>query len=354
MEDFEMELTTGKVQQPQCVVIHGPEKVGKSTLASQFPDPVFIDKEDGTTHLDVHRAPSPSSWKMYRDLLAEFAANHHGRQTLVIDSADAIESLCREETCAELQIPSLGGQNDFGNSFNVHAKKFGQSLDDLKRIAKSGMHVVLIGHSQMRKFEEPHQNGAYDRYELQLEKKVCAMVKQWADAIFFLNYKTYVVEDDKTRKKKAKGGQRVIYTTHRPWWDAGNRYGLEDELELKWESVSHCFPPTQQPSKQALSATTQPNAPQPNEQGGGNPDAEEQSTAASRLARTSALQSLRDLMQRDNVSDREVQLAVNKRGYYPLDTPLENYDEDFVSGRLVSHWDLVKKFVDDVRREISG
>jgi hypothetical protein len=226
------------------------------------------------------------------------------------------------------------------------------------------MHVVMVAHGQMRKFEQPHENGAYDRWELKLEKKVCASTKEWADAIFFVNYKTYVVDDDKTGKKKAKGGQRVIYTSHRPWWDAGNRFGLSDELELKWESIAPCFPPPNQaigaqPAPQPPASATPTPTPEPEPVPMPQP-APQTATTPQPLAQSPVappadfLGPLFDLMKRDQVTEHEVQLAVAKRGYYPQDTPMENYDPQFVSGKLVAYWDVVRRTIDEVRKELTS
>ena len=48
-----MEITRGKVQKAKKVVIYGPEGIGKSTFASRFPDPVFIDTEGSTNDLSL-------------------------------------------------------------------------------------------------------------------------------------------------------------------------------------------------------------------------------------------------------------------------------------------------------------
>ena len=40
-----MNITRGKIKSAQKVVIYGPEGIGKSTFASQFPNPLFIDTE---------------------------------------------------------------------------------------------------------------------------------------------------------------------------------------------------------------------------------------------------------------------------------------------------------------------
>ena len=69
--------------------------------------------------------------------------------------------------------------------------------------------VVLTAHAIIRKFEQPNEMGAYDRYELKLGKKTTAqtapITKEWADMVLFANYKTFsVAVDDKGKKHKAQ------------------------------------------------------------------------------------------------------------------------------------------------------
>ena len=53
----------GPLARAQKTVIYGPEGIGKTTLAAQFPSPVFLDTEGGTHHLDVARFPAPKTWE---------------------------------------------------------------------------------------------------------------------------------------------------------------------------------------------------------------------------------------------------------------------------------------------------
>ena len=46
-----LNIMSGRIAKPQKVVIYGPEGIGKTTLAAQFPDPVFIDTEGSTNHM---------------------------------------------------------------------------------------------------------------------------------------------------------------------------------------------------------------------------------------------------------------------------------------------------------------
>lgn len=50
-----MKIIKGKIPCAKKVTIYGPEGIGKSTFASQFPDPIFIDTEGSTKDMDVAR-----------------------------------------------------------------------------------------------------------------------------------------------------------------------------------------------------------------------------------------------------------------------------------------------------------
>ena len=72
--------------------------------------------------------------------------------------------------------------------------------------------------------------------------QISPILKEWADMILFVNYKTFsVATDDKGTKHKAQGGTRTMYTTHHPCWDAKNRHNLPDEMPFEYERIAHCF-----------------------------------------------------------------------------------------------------------------
>jgi hypothetical protein len=51
----------------------------------------------------------------------------------------------------------------------------------------------------------------------------------------------------------------------------------------------------------------------------------------------------------NNVTVEEIQAVVANRGYYPIDTPIENYDPGFISGCLVGAWTAVFGMIKDMR-----
>ena len=235
-----LKVVSGRVARPQKAVAYGPEGVGKSTLASQFPDPVFLDTEGGTHHLDVVRFPEVSTWDDVTAAVAQLATGEHGFKTLVIDTADWLEKRLAEHICRKANKESI---EDFGygKGYTLLAEEFAKFLASLDALIRRGMHVVLLAHSTVRKFESPDQAGSYDRYELKLTKQVGPLLKEWADLILFANYVTKVAESESGRKRGVGGRERILCTTHAAAYDAKNRHGLDERLPFAFESIARVF-----------------------------------------------------------------------------------------------------------------
>ena len=228
-------ITKGKVETAKKVVIYGPEGIGKSTLASCFPEPVFIDTEGSTKELDVARYPTPGSWADIINCVKDCAQNAPCR-TIVIDTADWAEMLCIKYTCAKCNVNGIEDVG-YGKGYVYLSEYFNELLKACDKCITAGINVVFTAHAFMRKFEQPDEMGAYDRWEMKLTKKDAPM----------LNYKTNVITDQATKSKKATGGSRVMYAAHHPCWDAKNRYGLPDSMPMSFDEIAHLFTNTKQP-----------------------------------------------------------------------------------------------------------
>ena len=364
------ELITGIRPKAIRVALYGVAGIGKTTLAAEFPNPVFIDVEDGSNQLPVARLPRPTSWAMLMDEVKEVRDGHVPCSTIVIDTADAAETLCVNAVCSEHTLDGIESAG-YGKGYTYLAEKFGKLLDLLGEVVDHGINVVVVSHSMARKFERPDEEGAYDRYELKLSRKVAPMVKEWADMLLFLDYKTYVeTQSDKkgnTVKAKAKGGRRIIRTTHHPCWDAKNRFGLKDELPLEYTSIAHCVPDMMaqgrtidhQPvaEKQPQQSTPEP-APSPTMQ---EVDArlEKMKREVEQIGAVKSdepdprdfyparLSALADLMRTNGVTDETLRSLVGGQGWFPKECPVEQYPEDFATF-LVSTWDQLMAKLENV------
>ena len=347
-----MQITKGKRARAQRVVIYGPEGIGKSSLAAQFPNPLFIDTEGSTDNMDVTRADKPTSWTMLMNHIAFVKANPTICQTLVIDTIDWAEAFALQYICAQ---HGKSGIEDFGwgSGYTYLIEEIGRLLDRLQELVELGINVVLTAHAQVKKFTKPDELGGYDRYELKLSNKktetnVSAKVKEWADMVLFLNYKTYIITDEKTKKQKAQGGQRVMQTTHSPSWDAKNRHNLPEELPMDFAAIAHIF--AQAVAEQPAQAPAQPAPVQQKTAHEPAHAVQEQvketvPTQPTQSASTSDIsplipQSLRDLMISSQVTQDEVLQATYINGIYPLGTSIEAIDTGYWE-YMVTVWDRV-------------
>lgn len=381
-----MQITRGVVPKAQKVVVYGPEGIGKTTLAAQFPDPLFVDVEGGSAHLDVARTEAPRSWAA---LLSTVDAVRAERPcaTLVIDTADWAERLCAEHVCAKNKWASIETPG-YGKGYTELAEEFGRFLDKLTEVAGAGVNVVLAAHAAMRKFEQPDEAAPYDRWELKLQKKVAPLVKEWADAVLFLNYKTVVevVGNGKSAKGKARGGKRVMHASHHACWDAKNRWGLPDESPLSFDPIAPhvtdmrqaaatenaANPPCQQnplpnpaptrPMNAAPAPSCQTGAPAPKVAGPGQtitygaagatvaPTAEPEAPAiAGKLP--PQWDRVAQLCVADGYTCEEVMAASVMLGNFTPETPAESYPADYLDGCVAANWEKFKQHMDKVRAD---
>lgn len=377
-----MKIIRGKIPCAKKVVIYGPEGIGKSTFASKFPEPVFIDTEGSTKDMDVARFETPSSWTMLMEQIRYVRSTPGVCKTLIIDTADWAEQMCIADLCSRY---GKKGIEDFGygNGYVYAREEFGRFLNALTEVVDTGVNVVLTAHAHLKKFEQPDEMGSYDRWELKLGKKTSSqtapLVKEWADMVLFANYKTWsVAVDEKSTKRKAQGGARVMHTTHHPCWDAKNRYGLPDEMPFEYDGIRNVIEGSAaQPNQNTKLPETVVTAPeQPTTPPLSEPQYHQETMALEEPPATNTeLQkpptenteaigdmsnfppdmripkALRDLMIEYNVCEWDIQNVVEARGYFPSDMNVWDYPSDFIEGVLVGAWRDVYKMIKEAKEK---
>jgi len=174
-----MQIIRGKQPGAKKTVVYGPEGIGKSTLVSKFPDAIFIDTEGSTKVMDVARTQAPSSWTMLMEQV-RYLINNRVCKTIIIDTADWAEILCTNHVCDKNHKESIEAFG-YGKGYIYVQEEFGRLLNLLEDATKQGINVVFTAHAKMRKFEQPDEMGAYDRWEMKLSKNVAPLVKEWAE-----------------------------------------------------------------------------------------------------------------------------------------------------------------------------
>lgn len=237
------DIKTEAALKPPRILIHGKPGVGKTTIASEFPEPLFLMTEDGLGVIDVAHTNLLNSYDELVDVLKALLADEHKYKTIVIDSLDHLEPLIFEKACKSEGWTSIE-QPGYGKGYKISLKFTREILDLLNQLREQKkMIICMLAHSVIKRFEDPTAE-AYDRYEIKLNAQHGYLYQEVSDIVGFADFKTgTVVERGKggERTRAVSTGERVLYVEERPAFLAKNRYSLPAELPLKWNAIKEAI-----------------------------------------------------------------------------------------------------------------
>jgi hypothetical protein len=217
------------------MVIYGVPGIGKTSLAAEFPDPVFIQTEEGAGNLELTTfADGPLSSAAEVDEAIELLlTGDHTFRTVVLDSLDWLEPIVWVETCRGNKWQSIE-EPGFGKGYAIADVTWRYLLTRLGMLRdQRGMTLILLAHEEIRSFSDPARDS-YDRYRLRLHKRAAEMVVEAADVVGFMNYVTTIRKEKggfaKETAKASSAGQRVLHLTERPAFTAKNRFDMPDSI----------------------------------------------------------------------------------------------------------------------------
>ena len=236
-------ITSGTIATPVKTVLYGPEGIGKSTFAAQFPAPVFIDTEGGTKRLNVARLPAPTSWAMLLDEVAEVSRGNVPCGTLVIDTADWAERLCIDAVCARAKVKGI---EDFGygKGYTYAKEEFGKLLDALEEVLNTGHNVVVLAHAAITKFEQPDAVGNDDRWSDENQQAGSPAAAGMVRHAAVRQLQNRGGKGRQRAERQEQGQRRAAGAVHQPTMPAGmpkNRFGLPEEVPFEYASIAACI-----------------------------------------------------------------------------------------------------------------
>jgi hypothetical protein len=223
------------------IMVYGVEGIGKSTFGAGAPNPVYILTEDGLGSLNVDHFPLATSFADVMEAIASLYKENHAFETVVIDSLDWLEAIIQREIEQKYDAKDLA----YGKGSLIAAERWREILDGLNALRNDkGMAVILIAHTTIKRFDSPEVEP-YDRYQPKLQERSNAVVREWADAVLFANYKTIVKKDDvgfnQTNNRGISTGERLLFTSERPAYMAKNRYNMPESIPLSWDAFAEAI-----------------------------------------------------------------------------------------------------------------
>lgn len=217
------------------ITIYGQPGIGKTTLASLMPKPIFLPIEDGLMSIagtDVSAFDRPKNSADIIEALTYLANEKHDFKTLVLDSVSALDIMLIKETFAAdkdgkqslaTAHGGYGGAYSYLSNLHRRIKELLNKLND-----KIGINIVYISHVAYKTVNEPDSLDEYSVATLQMEKKSVPFYRDDVDAVFYLKLDKVISE-----KKAIDTGKRILYCLPSNNHVSKNRLGIKENLIFK-------------------------------------------------------------------------------------------------------------------------
>ena len=147
-------IQTVRTGKPPRIVLHGVHGVGKSTWASNAPDPIFIITEDGLTSIDVPHFPLITDLDQVWEYMGLLIDEDNPYKTFVLDTADWLEKIIWAHICKEANVDNIESFG-FGKGYTIAMKQWDRLYRGLELLRDKGMATVILAHNEIKAYNPP-------------------------------------------------------------------------------------------------------------------------------------------------------------------------------------------------------
>lgn len=162
-------------------LIYGENKIGKTSLCAEFPDPVFLMFEPGGGGLRIARRQC-NSWKEFTGYIDLILASDRF-ETIVIDPISLCYKACVDHIC-KIEGVDDPGEVTWGHGWKAIEDEF---IRQISRISSSGRGIIFLGHLEQVEFEK-RTGGKYNKIVPRMMKQARSFIESFVDVIAFYGY----------------------------------------------------------------------------------------------------------------------------------------------------------------------
>jgi AAA domain-containing protein len=232
-------VSSGRCNRPSGQFRYGPEGTRK-TGSAVSPVTLFLDLEHGSDQYDVDRIHIET----YRDLIEALdlvIREKSKHEIIVLDPIEIAEKLLIAETCRQLKIDGLQGL-PHGAAWQYLRENFdAQLMARFGEIRRTGRHMIIIGHAQVRTVTLPGLAEAFDRFEPRIDKRNADTLVEWADHVLFFDWDIRTAKNREGIVRALSSNEPIVRVVHGPGWTAKNRVGLTEPLRPEFSALAPLF-----------------------------------------------------------------------------------------------------------------
>lgn len=208
------------------IMLYGLPGIGKTKLASLFPNVIIAGFEMGTNALNnvyVQPIKTWNDWKQMVGQLCRDAELQEQFECVAIDTADSAWDLCVKYICSREGVEKLG-DIPWGAGYDMAKKEFHNTFRDL---SFSGFGLVFISHSSEKTFKD-EKGEEYQQINPALPQRPYDIVNKMVDLIGYIRE---IEQEDGTSK-------RYIFFRSTKYFFAKSRFSkIEPKIEFGYDNI---------------------------------------------------------------------------------------------------------------------
>jgi hypothetical protein len=143
----------------QKIAIIGPKGCGKTSLAAEVPDAIFLCAEPGHSQVSIYQLPvnEPAfrSWTDVRNAVHTLLTVKHDFKTVVVDTYDSMFNLCRDYVLAREGLHHESEDMRMGRGWSLVKTEWNAFIQQIIRVGG----VIFLGHEEERRVTLINDSG---------------------------------------------------------------------------------------------------------------------------------------------------------------------------------------------------